>query len=53
LVGELEDRDAGQVNLLVAGQRQQHVDRPFEAIKVQDQLAFHGVVHGGQPWPVT
>ena len=38
LVGELQDRDLGEVDLLLARQREQHVDRPLIAVEIDDEL---------------
>ena len=40
LVGELEDRDLRQVDLLVARQDEQQVERPFIAFEVEHQPVF-------------
>ena len=37
LIGQGQDRDAGEIDLLVARQRQQQIDRPLIAVEVQDQ----------------
>ena len=43
LLGQLQDRDLAQVDLLGARQRQQQVERPLEAVDIDDQRL------GGQP----
>ncbi len=37
LVGELEDRDALEVHLLLAGEREQQVEGALEAFEIDDQ----------------
>ncbi len=49
LVGQRQDRDPGQVDLLLAGQLQQHVDRPAVAVQVQDEWG----VFRSSPWAIV
>src|SRR4029453_9880648 len=42
LVGERQDRDLGEIDLLVARQRQQQVERAFEALDVDHQRRLVG-----------
>ena len=42
LVGQRQDRDLGEVDLLLARQRQQQIERPFEALDVDDQRRLVG-----------
>jgi hypothetical protein len=37
LIGKREDRDAGEIDLLLAGKRQQQVQRPLESVDIDDQ----------------
>ena len=47
LIGQLEDRDLGDVDLLVAGQGQQQVQRTFKAIHLHQQRLVVGEDGGG------
>ena len=53
LVDQRHDRDAGEIDLLVARQMQKQVERPFETVDVDDQRRFAAgariVVLGPQP----
>ena len=42
LVGERQDRNLGEVDLLLARQRQQQIERAFEALDVDDQRRLVG-----------
>ena len=48
LVDELQDRDAREVDLLLARQPQQHVERPLVAVEVDDEPAVIGVPAGAR-----
>src|SRR6516164_5971891 len=38
LVGESQDRDFGEIDLLLAGQREQQIDRPFITVELEHEL---------------
>jgi len=38
LIGEGQDRDFGEIDLLFAGQREQQIDRPFVPVEVEHEL---------------
>ena len=40
LFGELQDRDTREINLLLARQGQQHIERPFIAVEINHQTAL-------------
>src|SRR6267378_789360 len=48
LVGERQDRNLGEVDLLLAGEREQQIERTFEALDVDDQGALVGPELGRQ-----
>jgi hypothetical protein len=47
LVDQRHHRDAQQIDLLVAGKRQQQVERTFEAFEIDDQLSLARRDHVG------
>ena len=46
LLGQRQDRNLGEIDLLLAGQRQQQVERAFEALDVDDQRRLVGAAVG-------
>ncbi len=40
LVGQRQDRDLAEIDLLLARQRQQQIDRPLIAVELEDQLLW-------------
>src|SRR5215831_217001 len=42
LVGERQDRDLGKVDLLLAGERKQEIERPFEALHIDHERLLAG-----------
>ena len=39
LLGQVQDRDPGKIDLLRAGELEQQVERPFEAVEIDDEGA--------------
>ena len=48
LVGQRQDRDLGQIDLLLARERQQQIERTLETLDVDDQRRLVGRPLGGQ-----
>ena len=42
LIRQRQDRDLGEVDLLLAGEREQEIERPFEAFDIDDQSRLVG-----------
>ena len=47
LIRKGQDRDAREVDLLLARQREQHVDRPLEPVEIEHERRFAGAAPRG------
>src|SRR5690606_499456 len=50
LVGELQDRDLREVDLLLAREVEKNVDRPLVGAEIEEEVALARIAHR---WPVT
>ena len=42
MLGQRQDRDAGEIDLLVAGEMEKQIERAFETVHIDDQFGVAG-----------